>query len=145
MSQIRLLVLATVLLGGTVCSQAGPSQRPDYVKAKAIADEVSRVQAESALWDKKDTALQMKEVKLAFALEAKAKQVFGDDVFGPFGVCVNMTSEHVQLVQALNAMARGANGTGSAVTSLDTASAMKLAFSLGDRYRSCRIAVEALR
>lgn len=136
----RILIAALCV---AIAMPAAAQKKPAYTDALRITRGVAATFEAMPLWHQKPPGTIAKAAREANALSAEAEKVFGPDVFGPFGPCVNMATLHAVVVSDF-AVFSSSWVTGSKVSLREHELAMKQVFNLGDHYRVCRELVEQL-
>lgn len=118
--------------------------KPTYAQARKITDAVQSSISATGVWHQKIDAFRAQAGRDAMALDTAARKLFGGDPFGPYGQCLNMTTMHIEYVQALTRYVMVLEGRTKVSSEVEILNPLRSAFSLGDSYRSCRDAIEKL-
>lgn len=139
-----LMVCVVLMLAFTTFRVYAATTKPTYAQARKITDAVQSSIGATGVWHQKTNASRAQAGQDAMALDAAARKLFGDDPFGPYGQCLNMTTMHTEYVQALTRYVMVLEGRTKVSSEVEILNPLRSAFSLGDAYRSCRDAIEKL-
>lgn len=141
----EVLILVAVLMAGfSAFSAYAEPPKPTYAQARKITDAVQTSVGATGVWHQKPDGFRAQAGREAIALDISARKLFGDDPFGPYGQCLNMTNMHVEYVQSMTRYVMVLQGRSKLSSEVEILNPLRSAFSLGEAYRICRDTVEKL-